>query len=447
MSSGLHDPTLSMESLGQWHPAADRRDPIAVLQHQEANRLPWLVPVRHSRMAQNAFAFYRGTPAVMAHDLGNAARTGLEVQLCGDCHLSNFGFYRSPEGTLLFDINDFDETVRGPFEWDVKRLVTSAVLAARNLHLSQEQQARAARRTARAYRKTMQHLASQEWQVVWAHRIDLEAYINGVDHAPLRKLFDKASAKARSRTSREAAGKLCETGPDGQLQLRHDPPLVWRHALLDQHWVADLHWSQLVDQMIDGYLNSIRADMRQFMAHYRCVDAALKAVGVGSVGTRCAIGLFVGPHPDDVLLLQSKQAEASVLAPYATSAPPVHQGQRVIEGQRLMQSASDPALGWTTAPTGEFYFRLLRNWKGSIDLTALDATGLEIYGELCGRVLAKAHARSGDGVAIANYLEMGKAFDLAMESYAVAYADQSERDYQDFLKAIKNDVLEASMIF
>ena len=419
-----------------------------MLQQQEATRLPWLLPVRHSRMAQSPFAFYRGTPAVMAHDLGQAPSTGLEVQLCGDCHLSNFGFYRSPEGTLLFDINDFDETVRGPFEWDLKRLVSSAVLLARQLQLGPEQQARAARRTARAYRKAMQHLACEDWQFVWAHRIDLDAYIASIDHAPLRKLFDKACAKARSRTSREAAGKLCETGPNGQLQLRHDPPLIWRHALLEPQWTADLNWRTLGDLMLDRYLASIRPDIRHFMGHYHWVDAALKAVGVGSVGTRCAIALFVGPHPNDVLLLQSKQAEASVLAPYATSAPPLHQGQRVIEGQRLMQTASDPALGWTSAPTGEFYWRLLRNWKGSIDMTRLDATGLEGYGELCGRVLAKAHARSGDGVAITAYLgEAGKGFDQAMERYALDYADQSERDYQQFLQVIDAGHLQASMVF
>jgi hypothetical protein len=436
-----------VDSLGHWQPQADRRDPIDVLQQQETDRLPWLVPVRHSRMAQNAFAFYRGTPAVMAHDLGNAPSSGLEVQLCGDCHLSNFGFFRSPEGTLVFDINDFDETVRGPFEWDLKRLVASAVLAARNLRLEPEQQARAARRTARAYRKAMQRHANEEWKLVWTHRIDLDSYIAAVEHAPLRTLFDKATARARLKDSLQAVGKLCERSPDGQLQLRHDPPLIWRHAQLDRQWIATLPWKELTDQMLEGYLNSIRPDMRHFLSHYRMVDAALKAVGVGSIGTRCAIGLFVGSHANDVLLLQSKQAVASVLAPYASTPPPVHQGQRVVEGQRLMQTASDPALGWTTGPNGEFYWRLLRNWKGSIDMAALDAKGLEGYGELCGRVLAKAHARSGDAVAIASYLQIGKAFDQALEDFAVGYADQSERDYQRFLQAIKEHRMEASMIF
>jgi len=443
-----HQPATLAE-LGNWQAPADRRDPITVLQQQESDRLPWLVPVRHSRMAQDAFAFYRGTPAVMAHDLGNAPNTGLEVQLCGDCHLGNFGFYASPEWHLLFDINDFDETVRGPFEWDLKRLVASAVLAARALQLGGEQQARAARRTARAYRKAMQQLATQPLQPVWGQRLDADTYILQVAHPPLKRHLDKVGAKARSRTHSEAAGKLCEIGPDGTLQLRHDPPLIWRHALLEQQWTGGIDWRELVQEQRDRYLASLPAEMRHLLSHYRLSDSAIKAVGVGSVGTRCSIGLFVGPHPDDVLVLQSKQAEASVLAPYASTPPPAHQGQRVIEGQRLLQTASDPFLGWVDGhqPGLQYYWRQLRNWKGSVDLGALDAKGLELYGELCGGVLAKAHARSGDRHAIATHLGDGKPFDQAMEAYALAYADQSESDYRQFMQAIKEGRLEAGMIY
>ncbi len=443
-----HQPTTLAE-LGNWQAPADRRDPIAVLQQQESDRLPWLVPVRHSRMAQDAFAFYRGTPAVMAHDLGNAPSTGLEVQLCGDCHLANFGFYASPEWHLLFDINDFDETVRGPFEWDLKRLVASAVLAARALRLNGEQQARAARRTARAYRKAMQKLAAQPLQPVWGQRLDADTYIQEVEHPPLKRHLDKVGAKARSRTHSEAAGKLCEIGPDGALKLRHDPPLIWRHALLEQQWTGGIDWRELVREQRDRYLASLPAEMRHLLSHYRLSDSAIKAVGVGSVGTRCSIGLFVGPHPDDVLILQSKQAEASVLAPYASTPPPSHQGQRVIEGQRLLQTASDPFLGWLDGHQAgrQYYWRQLRNWKGSVDLSALDAKGLELYGELCGRVLAKAHARSGDRIAIATVLGDGKPFDQAMEAYALAYADQSEADYAQFMQAIKEGRLEAGMLY
>ena len=442
-------PALTLQDLSRWAPAPDRRDPITVLQHQEADRLPWLVPVRHSRMAQDAFAFFRGTPAVMAHDLGPAPSSGLEVQLCGDCHLANFGFYASPEWNLLFDLNDFDETVRGPFEWDLKRLVASAVLAARSLALESDQQARAARRIARAYRKAMQQLATQSLQQVWAHRFDADAYIDGVDHPPLRQHLLSVSAKARAKTSSEAAGKLCERGADGELQLRHDPPLIWRHAQLDRHWTADIDWRELSMNVLDRYLHSVQAEVRHRLDQYRLVDAAMKAVGVGSVGTRCAIGLFVGPHPDDVLILQSKQAEASVLEPYATTPPPQHHGQRVIEGQRLMQTVSDPFLGWTSGQHLKlhYYWRLLRNWKGSVELASLDARGLQLYGELCGRALAKAHARSGDRQAIAAWLDGGKTFDQALEAFGLQYADQAEHDYRLFMQAIKEGRIEASMIF
>lgn len=231
--------------------------------------------------------------------------------------------------------------------------------------------------------------------------------------------------------------------------MRHDPPLIWRHAQLDRQWTADIDWHQLVDDMLNRYLASIPAELRHLMAQLRLTDAALKAVGVGSVGTNCAIGLFVGSHPDDVLILQSKQAEASVLAPYASSPPPLHHGQRVIEGQRLLQTASDPFLGWLDGHQDgrQYYWRQLHNWKGSVDLGALDAMGLEIYGEQCGRVLAKAHARSGDRVAISEALSGGKSLDQAMERFAMSYADQAECDYRQFLQAIKEGRLETSLIF
>lgn len=437
-----------MEEFGEWRLPVDRRDPIAVLEEQEVDRLPWLIPVRHGRMAQNAFGFYRGTPAVMAHDLGNAASSGLEVQLCGDCHLGNFGFYASPESTLLFDINDFDETIRGPFEWDLKRLTTSAVLAARALKLDGEHQERAARRTARAYRKELLELAELPRLTVWANRLDVDGFIQQVDHAPFRRHLEQVSAKARGRTHHEAAGKLCELGVDGVLQLRHEPPILWRHALLDRQWTGQIHWRALIEEQRQRYIDSLPGDMKHLMQAYRVADTALKAVGVGSVGTRCAVGLFLGPHPDDLIIMQVKQAEPSVLEAYASCPAPTHQGQRVVEGQRLMQSASDPFLSWTTGHETHrhYYWRQLRNWKGSVDLSRLDAKGLELYGEFCGKVLAKAHARSGDRVAIAKALQGGKAFDLAMLRYARGYADQAEQDFIQFKQAIRDGRLEAGLI-
>ena len=438
-------PQLKVQDLSHWSAPAGRRNPITVLQEQEADRLPWLVPVRHSRMAHDPFAFYRGTPAVMAHDLGTGPSSRLEVQLCGDCHLANFGFYASPEWSLVFDLNDFDETVRGPFEWDLKRLVASAVLAGRSLALSNDQQGQVTRRTARAYRKAMQSLASQSLHQVWAQRFDVDAYIGELEHPPLQQHMLKVSTRARARTSGEAAGKLCERGADGQLQLRHEPPLIWRHALLDRRWTADIDWRDLIEKLFEQYLCSVPVELRHRLQHYRLADAAIKAVGVGSVGTRCDIGLLVGPHPDDVLILQSKQAEASVLEPYATTPSPQHHGQRVVEGQRLMQTVSDPFLGWTSGMQRDrrYYWRQLRNWKGSVDLASLDARGLELYGELCGRALAKAHARSGDRQAIAAWLDAGKVFDQALEAFGLHYADQAEGDYLLFMQAIKEGRLDA----
>lgn len=449
MSMSRSLPQLAVQDLSRWTPAVDRLNPISVLEQQESDRLPWLVPVRHSRMSYDAFAFYRGTPAVMAHDLGQAPSSGLEVQLCGDCHLANFGFYASPEWSLVFDLNDFDETVRGPFEWDLKRLVASAVLAARSLALDSGQQARLARRTARAYRKAMQSLATQSLHQVWTQRFDVDAYIDGVEHLPLRQHLLKVSGKARAHTSSEAAGKLCERGPNGELQLRHEPPLIWRHAQLDRSWTAGIDWRDLAQATLERYLGSVQADLRYRLQHYRLVDAAMKAVGVGSVGTRCSIGLFVGPHPDDVLIIQSKQAEASVLEPYATTPSPQHHGQRVVEGQRLMQTVSDPFLGWTSGQQLDrrYYWRLLRNWKGSVNLASLDAKGLELYGDLCGRALAKAHARSGDRQSIAAWLGAGKVFDQALETFGLQYADQAENDYMLFMQSIREGRLQASLIF
>ena len=406
---------------------------------QEASRLPWLIPVRHARMASNVLSYYRGSPVVMAWDLGNTQNSNIEVQLCGDCHLGNFGFYASPELTLQFDINDFDETAKGPFDWDVKRLVVSMILAARVNDFPEEAQARSARSAVRAYRKTIQQLASESSLQAWGHRIDVKRVIREMDHPQLSAHLKKLIAKARNRNSREAASKLCETSSDGELRIRHLPPLIWRHELLDQQWTENRHWREHVDTIYQSYLASVRAELRHFLTQMDLVDVAIKAVGVGSVGTRCAIALFRGrEHEDDLLMMQSKEAEASVLAPYATSPSPVHHGQRVVEGQRLMQTTSDPCLGWTST-TGErrhYYWRLLRNWKGSVDVANLDARGLELYGSLCGRVLAKAHARSGSRRAIAAYLGEGKSFDRAMLNYAFAYADQNETDYAAFMQAI-----------
>jgi uncharacterized protein (DUF2252 family) len=426
---------LSLAELGAWVPPSDRSDPIALLEAQERTRISWLIPERHRRMAASAFAFFRGSPVVMAADLGQAPHSGLEVQLCGDAHLLNFGFYASPERALLFDINDFDETVRGPFEWDLKRLVTSLVIAAQACQLPQSWQGKLARHGARAYRREMRQLAACSHIDVWYRRIDVDAFIAELPDHPFRAHLQQVAADARQRDSLQAVRKLCTTGADGQLQIRHAPPLIWRHAQMEAEPGLSEPLQLRVKQAYGGYLESVRPEVRRFLSGYRLVDTASKAVGVGSVGTRCSIGLLVGSRPDDVLVLQSKQAEASVLAAYATSPSAAHQGQRVVEGQRLMQTVSDPLLGWTTnAHQEHLYTRHFRDWKGSVQLERLDAVGLDRYGSLCGATLAKAHARSGDRVALAAFMAAGKPFDCAMAAYALAYAAQSLRDHRRFLE-------------
>ena len=423
--------------LGLWHPTADRPDPIAVLERQEARRLPWLLPIRHARMAQNAFATYRGMPAVMAFDLGTAPHSGLDVQLCGDAHIANFGFYASPERALLFDLNDFDETTRGPFEWDLKRLVTSLVIAARERKFPRDWQERAARRATRTYRKAMREHADSAWLDVWYQQFDADAAIQTIKHTPFRKHLQAMAQQARRRDHTQAMRKHCERNADGDLQIRQAPPLIWRHRELPPAWTGEMHAWEWVSRIVDDYIRNLAPDLQVLMRSFRLVDTALKVVGVGSVGTRCAIGLFLGPRDDDILMLQSKQAEASVLEPYATAPSPDHQGQRVVLGQRLMQSASDRLLNWTTTPAGDaVYIRQLRDWKGAVALEALDPEGLVSYGRLCAAALAKAHARSGDRCAIAAYIGEGRSFEQAMLSFALSYADQAIADYQKLLQAI-----------
>lgn len=421
---------------------ATRPDPVARLQEQERSRLQWLLPVRHSRMAQSPFAFFRGAPLLMADDLGRLPHSGLEVQLCGDAHLLNFGFYGSPERALLFDLNDFDETVRGPFEWDLKRLVSSMVVAAAELGLSVAWQERLARRCARSYRRWIERLARQNRLEVWQRRIDIDAYLKEVEHRPFLRHLEAVTQRARHRDSLQAVSKLCVRESDGQLRIRHDPPLIWRHAEMDPEPGA-LPLQQRVRDAYSSYLETVRPEIRRFLSGYQLVDTASKAVGVGSVGTRCSIGLLVGERPDDLLVLQSKQAEHSVLEPHATSPPPSHQGQRVVEGQRLMQTVSDPFLGWTTNAHGEhLYWRHFRDWKGSVEISELDAEGLLAYGRLCTLALAKAHARSGDAIAIASTMGEGRRFDEVIAGFAMAYGERSDLDYRLFRRALQDGRLQ-----
>lgn len=422
-----------------------RPDPLELLQQQEQQRLPWLVPVRHSRMAQSPFAYFRGAAAVMAADLARQPHSGLMVQLCGDAHLLNFGFYASPERQLLFGINDFDETHPGPFEWDVQRLAASLVLAARSQGLSEKEQNKICRRTVRAYGEAMAEFAAMPQLPMWVARLQLEQLINERASANFRTHLKNVTAAALHRDSRQAVRKLCEPDGRGELRFRHQPPLIWRFDALDQAWLAGKNWNDWAQDMLRVYIGSLPSTMQHLLAQYRFIDCALKAVGVGSIGTRCAVSLFVGPHPDDILVLQGKQAERSVLAPYVNLPAPEHQGQRVVEGQRLLQTASDAFLGWATNPAGDhIYIRHFRDWKGSVDVAQLDADGLKDYGKLCGWTLAKAHARSGDRRAISGYIGEPKLFASAVLEQAVAHANQSEADHAQLVAAIEAGTLSAS---
>ena len=327
--------------------------------------------------------------------------------------------------------------MRGPFDWDLKRLVSSLVIAAQSLQLSAAWQEKVARHGAKAYRKEMGALANRSRMEVWYQRIDVDALIAELPAHPFRAHLEEVAAQARQRDSRQAVRKLCTIDADGRLQIRHDPPLIWRHAQMAAEPHLDGSLQQRVERTYAGYLESVRPELRRFLSGYRMVDTASKAVGVGSVGTRCSIGLLVGSRPDDVVVLQSKQAEASVLAPYTSAPVPAHQGQRVVEGQRLMQTVSDPLLGWTSnAHDEQVYWRHFRDWKGSVLPERLGAEGLDLYGKLCAATLAKAHARSGDRLALAAFMAPGKSFDEAIAAYGLAYAAQSQRDYRQCLPVL-----------
>ncbi|MFI5777646.1 DUF2252 domain-containing protein [Nocardia sp. NPDC051570] len=413
--------------LGKWEAAGDREDPIAILERQAATRLPQLVPIRYGRMAAGRFPFYRGAPAIMAADLAAGPDTGLTVQLCGDAHLSNFGLFASPERSLVFDVNDFDETLPGPFEWDVKRLVASVAVAAQaNGHTDSEATA-AATAAALGYRETMDRLAGLGETEVWYEMVDAEKAAELLSPRD-RKRTEKIITKAKSRTSLHALDKLTEPGPDGEPRIAEDPPLLMR--------LPDVERTPL-EAVLTDYRTSLPEERRILLDRFEIHDYAMKVVGVGSVGTRCFIALLTGRSLGDPLFLQVKQAEESVLAPYLRSSIFRHQGHRVVHGQRLTQSAADIFLGWATGPDGLFYYwRQLRDMKGSLAIDDMSPEELCQYAQLCGYTLARGHARSGDRVAIAAYLGSGDVFDSAMGEFALAYAAQTEADYQALTAAI-----------
>ena len=434
---------IPRSQLGAWVAPADRRDPVDVLADQSVGRLEDLVPLRYARMSASAFTFYRGAAALMANDLGTQVRTGLTVQLAGDAHLANFGGFATAERSLVFDLNDFDETLPGPFEWDLKRLVASFEVAGRHLSFTRAQSDVILAAAAREYRNAMAGFAEMPQLDVWYARIQAEdiltRWAGSVDPARVES-FQRTLAKGRKKTSARAVSRYTTTGPDGQLRVISDPPFVEPISELTDMEEAQVRtW---VEGILAEYRSTLPDGLKVLLDGYRVVDAARKIVGVGSVGTRCWIALLVGKNdPSDDLVLQFKEATASVLEPVTEPSRYDNHGQRVVEGQRLMQSASDMLLGWTRVEgldgvRRDFYVRQMWDWKTSADLETMDHLGMEVYARMCGWTLARAHARSGDRFAIAAYLGSGDTFTRAMQDFAVLYADQNQRDYEAFLRAI-----------
>ncbi len=437
---------VPLETLGTWEPGPERADPVAIITAQETDRLKPLLPVRHARMLQNAFGFYRGAPAVLAADLAAGPRTDLEVQLCGDAHLLNFGVYGSPERSLVFDVNDFDETLPGPFEWDVKRLVASLVVAARGNGFSKKKARAIALASARSYRDFMRRFADMDTLTTWYTQMNADKIIAGIHDPVLRADAEKTAARATSRDTAQAAAKLTVV-QDGRRTIVPQPPLVVPFRDLPPGLdIRDLN--QSVRMNWNTYRHSLHSDVIKLLSRYQLEDLALKVVGVGSVGTRCFIGVFTGRDVDDVLFLQVKEASRSVLEPYLKRSRYKHQGERVVAGQRLTQSASDIFLGWSNGPQGgAFYWRQLRDWKGSVNVDTMDTAHLLAYGELCAWTLAKGHARSGDPAAIAAYLGKKDRFDIAMADFAEAYATQNEADYAAMKQAAEEGRIEVAEVF
>ncbi|HEX6460817.1 MAG TPA: DUF2252 domain-containing protein [Thermoleophilaceae bacterium] len=439
----------SRSSHAEWSAPSDRRDPIELLEQQGKTRLPELLPIRYGRMAASAFAFYRGGAYIMSADLAHTPTSGLRAQLCGDAHLSNFGGFASPERELLFDLNDFDETLPGPWEWDVKRLVASIAVAGRDRGFSAKQRRTILEGTVRGYRETMQEVAQLGELAIWYLRVDvsmLQQRLGAEATAQQARRFEKQIAKARRKDSTRAFTKLASTS-DGDPKIISDPPLIVPiRELVPPDEAAEI--ASGMAGLIDAYRKSLPDYRRKLLDRYRFADIGRKVVGVGSVGTRAWVILMIGRDSGDPLFLQAKEARPSVLEPFVGRSEFGNQGKRVVEGQRLMQAASDVFLGWLRA-TGidgkrrDFYLRQLWDWKTSADIETMLPSGMAMYGQICGATLARAHARSGDSIAIAAYLGRGDSFDRALCEFAEAYADQNEQDHRLLLEAIESGRLEA----
>lgn len=412
----------------EWHPT-NRPDPIDLLEVSNQGRIPELIPLRYGRMLQSPFAFVRGSAIIMAVDLASTATTDIRVQACGDCHLLNFGGFATPERNLIFDLNDFDETLNAPWEWDVKRLATSIIVAGRDICLVDKDCYNAAFAAVRAYRLSMREYGQMGTLAVWYARLDAHT----LEHAPdeeTRKYWQQMATKAFTRTLEQTFVQMTEE-VNGQRRFIDQPPLLY-------HLPNQEQYLEEVGVLFEQYRDTLQSDRQFLLDRYRLVDVAMKVVGVGSVGTHCGVALLLS-NDNDPLLLQFKEARPSVLEPYVGKSPDSHNGQRIVNGQRLMQAASDIFLGWTSNSRGQdFYFRQLKDMKTSIKLKGMSARGLEDYAEICGSALARAHARSGEPVTIGSYLGKSDAFDQAVADFAVTYAHQIEQDYQALVAAVKS---------
>ncbi len=437
-------------SHAEYAPAEHRADPVDLLESQAESRVPELVPIRYGRMLVSPFTFYRGAALLMAADLAATPHSGLHAQLCGDAHLSNFGLFAAPDRRLVFDLNDFDETLPGPWEWDVKRLAVSFEVAGRENGYSRKERRRIVQETVAAYRQAMRQFAGMRAIDVWYARIEVDelmAQLRSQVKKRMAKKAEKTVAKARTKDSMTAFSKLTRI-VNGEAQIASDPPLIERVQDLAPGREGEAITESL-HELLRRYRQTLQTDRRVLLEEYRLVDIARKVVGVGSVGTRAWIALMLGRDGQDPLFLQFKEAQSSVLEDFTAKSRYANHGERVVAGQHLMQASSDIFLGWLHVAEGidgqerDFYGRQLKDWKGSFETAGALPKGMTIYGQTCGWTLARAHARSGDRIAIAAYLGQSDAFDRAIADFSEAYADQNERDYDALTQAVKSGRIEA----
>lgn len=442
---------VPLEEHANWSAPETREDPVALLHSQDETRIQELVPLRHQRMAVSPFTFYRGAALIMASDLSHTPSTGIVVQACGDAHIANFGMFRSPEGRTVFDINDFDETAPGPWEWDIKRLVTSVEICGRDRDFSKKERTKAVQLCAQSYRTSMRGFTKMGNLDVWYDHVDLEELLDLLsdDASEEERAWAKRSLKKmRNKNSVRAAEKFTET-VDGHLRFKSDPPILvpWRDLSDTSRWTGALGEDgvkRILDLGFAGYRETLRPETRHITRLYHAVDLAQKVVGVGSVGTYALVVALEGASLNDPLILQVKEAQESVLERYCGKCKQTHNGQRVVEGQRAINAVTDALLGWCSLPDvngklRDYYVRQLWNGKGSVDLSTIDAEQLSGLAAVCGWTLAHAHARTGDRFAIAGYLGKKKTFDHAMVKFARAYADQNEADYQRFVESLTTE--------